>query len=199
MESSSSWQDWWERRSTRSRGNNQRPGFGPGSDVDYIYLPGNSSCSPFNVITLVCPLLYLWMSVCHFFFFFSIQTNAKYPPLNGDWNMGAACLGNHLMSTCQRYQGGTKSKTTGLSNHKRHGGTDFSGICGRWKESAEVLTGISFGIAHVSKLIPPQNYGFLSSPKSHFHGYGAGGILRRGASQKKEKGESTDVLFFDLI
>lgn len=35
--------------------------------------------------------------------------------------MGAACLGNHLMSTCQRYQGGTKSKTTGLSNHKRHG------------------------------------------------------------------------------
>lgn len=29
------------------------------------------------------------------------------------------------MSTCQRYQGGTKSKTTGLSNQKRHRGNRF--------------------------------------------------------------------------
>lgn len=54
-----------------------------------------------------------------------IQANGEYPLLNGDWNMGAACLGNHLMSTCQRYQGGTKSKTTGLSNQKRHRGNRF--------------------------------------------------------------------------
>lgn len=64
------------------------------------------------------------MSVCQRHFP-PVQANGEYPLLNGDWNMGTACLGNHLMSTCQRYQGGTKSKTTGLSNQKRHRGSRF--------------------------------------------------------------------------
>lgn len=166
--------------------------------MDYIYLPalpGNGCRSPSNVIIVVCPSSHL--NVCLSPPLLS-KLNAKYPPLNGDWNMGAACLGNHLMSTCQRYQGGTKSKTTGLSNHKRHGGTDFSGICSDEKNQPRFWQGFSFGIAHVSKINPATKLWFPFIPKVPIPWLWCRGISGRGWSEKKKK-RSEALFFFDLI
>lgn len=92
-------------------------------NIYHLKLKGNSCWLFSNVITVVaCCVVSKSLFVRGPF---PIQANGEYPLLNGDWNMGAACLGNHLMSTCQRYQGGTKSKTTGLSNQKRHRGNRF--------------------------------------------------------------------------
>lgn len=52
------------------------------------------------------------------------------------------------------------------------------------KRISKVLTWISYGIAHVSELIPPQNYGFFSS---HFHGYAVKARERRGRVKRKRK------------
>lgn len=109
------------------------------SGEDYIYvaaLPGNGCCSPSNVIT-VASCIYKCLSLV----LRSIQIDTKYPLLNGDWNMGAACLSNHLMSTCQRYLGGTKSKTTGLSNQKHHGEQISQGSAGNEKNQLRFWQG----------------------------------------------------------
>lgn len=65
------------------------------------------------------------------------------------------------MSTCQRYQGGTKSKTTGLSNHKRHGGGEGGGGGGgdRFLRDLRPLKRISRGFDrdfHLASLMSPN-------------------------------------------
>lgn len=113
--------------------------------------------------------------------------------------MGAACLGNHLMSTCQRYQGGTKSKTTGLSNQKRHRGN-------RFLRNLQAMKRISGGfdrdfIWHRSclQINPTTKLWFPFIPKVPFPWLQCRGIWGGWSEVKQREGVPKDMLFFHLI